>query len=460
MSADLEEQKLEILAIQEICEPENVKIISRLPDIDSPGPSISDDSTDFFETFKTQDCDIGGKIIVSSTIPDPPLKVVWKSQKSELNIHHLPPVTIEFVFPQNYPSEVCPEFRLACQWLDDQQICDLTKKLKETWQDAGGCVVLFLWMSFIKDELLDFLEIHSEISISIDEKPPKEMENNNKEFAGILFKFLPKGFGFIKCDDSGKEVFVHISEIKFDRKKLQHDTKPNLKVIFNQNLNPKNNKENATNVRLFRENEANSSSSTDLSKESLSLEEPELVKILKSYQEQAELAEFNKKYFECFICFSEKPGKQCLRFVQCQHVFCNECMKSYFEVQINEGQMSNLICPMDKCTVQALPTQVRALVSPKHYQKYEEILLSTTLETMSDVILCPLQHCQCPTLIDREASMGQCPKCNFAFCIYCKASFHGVAPCRMRSKERIKLLTEYMGADPQTRYVRKIDLKY
>jgi len=452
MSTDLEEQKLEILAIQEICEPENVKIISRLPDIDCPGPSQHDDSKDFFETFKTQNCDIGGKIIVSSDIPDPPLKVVWKSQSSELKIHHLPPVTIEFVFPQNYPSEVCPEFRLTCLWLDDQQIGDLTKKLKETWQDAGGCVVLFLWMSFIKDELLDFLEIHSEISIPIDEKP-KEVDNINKEFSGTLFRFLVKGFGFIKCDDSGKELFVHKSEIKFDKAlyfdKFK-DTKPNLKVIFNQGLNPKNNKENATNVRLFRENEPNSSPKTDLLKESPT-EEPELVKILKSYQEQAELAEFNKNYFECFICFSEKPGKQCLRFVQCQHVFCNECMKSYFEVQINEGQMSNLTCPQDKCTVQALPTQVKALVSPKHYQKYEEILLSTTLETMSDVILCPLQHCQCPTLIDREASMGQCPKCNFAFCIYCKASFHGVAPCRMRSKERIKLLTEYMGADPQTR---------
>ena len=98
-------------------------------------------------------------------------------------------------------------------------------------------------------------------------------------------------------------------------------------------------------------------------------------------------------------------------------------MKSYFEVQINEGQMTNLICPNHKCTAQALPTQVKALVSSKHYQLYEDCLLSTTLETMSDVILCPLRHCQCPTLIDREASMGQCPKCDFAFCIYCKSSF-------------------------------------
>lgn len=79
-----------------------------------------------------------------------------------------------------------------------------------------------------------------------------------------------------------------------------------------------------------------------------------------------------------------------------------------------------------------IPFQVKSLVSEKNYKLYEEVLLSTTLETMADVILCPRRHCQCPTLIDREASMGQCPnpECAFVFCIYCKATFHGVAPCR------------------------------
>ena len=37
-----------------------------------------------------------------------------------------------------------------------------------------------------------------------------------------------------------------------------------------------------------------------------------------------------------------------------------------------------------------------------------------------DVVLCPRLACQCPTMIDREQNMGQCPACQFAFCIYCR----------------------------------------
>ena len=37
-----------------------------------------------------------------------------------------------------------------------------------------------------------------------------------------------------------------------------------------------------------------------------------------------------------------------------------------------------------------------------------------------DVVLCPHLACQCPTMMDREQNMGQCPACHFAFCIYCR----------------------------------------
>eukprot|EP00093_Oithona_nana_P001720 01720.XXX_1178_144_1 [CDS] Oithona nana genome sequencing. len=171
--------------------------------------------------------------------------------------------------------------------------------------------------------------------------------------------------------------------------------------------------------------------------------------MLKMHNEDQEAKIFQKSIFDCNVCLGEKTGRQCLRFTPCNHVFCNDCMKSYFEVQIKEGQMSNLTCPMDKCTCQALPTQVQTLVSAKSFQLYEQVLLSTTLESMADVVLCPRRHCQCPTIIDREASMGQCPNCTFVFCIYCKASFHGVAPCRIHSHEQQALLKEYMNSDPK-----------
>ena len=159
-------------------------------------------------------------------------------------------------------------------------------------------------------------------------------------------------------------------------------------------------------------------------------EDPKIVKWLKSFNENQEIEAFNIQVFECIICFSEKLGKNCLKFAECQHVFCNDCMKSHFEVRISQGEMTSLTCPEQKCDSQALPNQVKSLVSDKNFQLYEQVLLSTTLDSMADIVLCPRKVCQTPTIIDREANMGQCANCTFVFCIYCKASFHGVAPCR------------------------------
>ena len=49
--------------------------------------------------------------------------------------------------------------------------------------------------------------------------------------------------------------------------------------------------------------------------------------------------------------------------------------------------------------------------------------------------------------------MGNCPKCYFAFCIYCKASYHGLEPCRIKSKQHETLIKEYLASenDPDKR---------
>ena len=69
-------------------------------------------------------------------------------------------------------------------------------------------------------------------------------------------------------------------------------------------------------------------------------------------------------------------------------------------------------------------------MSVSQYEMYEKQLLSTTLETMSDIELCPRINCQCPTIVDRDRSMGHCPNCEYAFCIYCRCAYHGVNACR------------------------------
>ena len=81
-------------------------------------------------------------------------------------------------------------------------------------------------------------------------------------------------------------------------------------------------------------------------------------RLVKDYDKDQSELKFQNGYFTCNVCFTDKPGKECMKFHKCEHVFCNECMKGYFETQIKDGNVKNLTCPQDKCDSQALQTQV------------------------------------------------------------------------------------------------------
>lgn len=66
---------------------------------------------------------------------------------------------------------------------------------------------------------------------------------------------------------------------------------------------------------------------------------------------------------------------------------------------------------------------------------------------MSDVMPCPRQSCATPVLLDLDASMGQCPQCQLAFCIFCKKTYHGVNPCAIKDREFALLGEERTDCD-------------
>lgn len=86
-----------------------------------------------------------------------------------------------------------------------------------------------------------------------------------------------------------------------------------------------------------------------------------LLATLLDYDKQARQIEFDKSLFECKVCFSDRVGSQCINFYNCNHVYCKECMREYFTVQIGEGNVNGLYCPEEKCESQAHPCQVRKM---------------------------------------------------------------------------------------------------
>ncbi|XP_069827807.1 E3 ubiquitin-protein ligase RNF14-like [Dendropsophus ebraccatus] len=175
---------------------------------------------------------------------------------------------------------------------------------------------------------------------------------------------------------------------------------------------------------------------------------PALIQYILDFNEVQEKKAFDRKLFLCNICFMEKMGSECTHFKACQHVYCNYCLKDYFEVQIKDGQVHALNCPEPECTSIATPAQVKDLVDEQLFRRYDRLLLQSSLDLMADVVYCPRRSCQTPVVQENylDKPMGICSACKYAFCLYCKMAFHGFSPCHVSSEKFVELAKEYIMA--------------
>ncbi|KAI8508708.1 E3 ubiquitin-protein ligase rnf14 [Branchiostoma belcheri] len=171
-----------------------------------------------------------------------------------------------------------------------------------------------------------------------------------------------------------------------------------------------------------------------------------LVPAIVEYDQERRQHMFNTTMYNCNVCFGEKLGADCIGFKGCDHVYCKECMKGYFQVQISEGNVQCLQCPEPKCESQALPSQVQELVGGELFARYDRLLLQSSLEGMADVVYCPRKSCQCPVMLEPDSKMGGCTACQYTFCTLCKLAYHGVSPCRVKPDDLRKLREEYLAA--------------
>lgn len=167
---------------------------------------------------------------------------------------------------------------------------------------------------------------------------------------------------------------------------------------------------------------------------------------------------FDKTPFPCDICFTEKYGKNCIKFKDCEHVYCDNCLKSYFDIHIKDGNIRALTCPEPGCDSQAFPAQIKNLVSKQDFERYEALLLQTTLDMMTDVVYCPRTFCQSPVVIEDGEVMGLCSGCRYSFCTYCKLAYHGVEPCKLKQEKLKDVCKEYQDGDATTR--KQLEEKY
>ncbi len=163
-----------------------------------------------------------------------------------------------------------------------------------------------------------------------------------------------------------------------------------------------------------------------------------IIPSLVEYNEKQELIFFNESFFNCEVCYVHKQGIKCAKIASCNHIYCQECLSQYLKTKIADGDVSKMECPT--CDVLILPSLIKKLVSPDDFNRFDKLLLQRTLEGMLDVTYCPLPTCRCATVKEVDSNMSQCPRCSFCFCVLCRHTWHGVAPCKLLPQDLKELI--------------------
>ena len=79
-------------------------------------------------------------------------------------------------------------------------------------------------------------------------------------------------------------------------------------------------------------------------------------------------------------------GTECIR-LHCGHTWCRSCLGGFFTSRVVDGEVKGLKCPKVGCAADALPTEVKQVVSPEQYDSYEARLLEVCIATPKTVLV-------------------------------------------------------------------------
>lgn len=153
------------------------------------------------------------------------------------------------------------------------------------------------------------------------------------------------------------------------------------------------------------------------------------------YNEEVKNKRFLESLHTCCICYSDFPGFG-FTMLPCQHHFCKSCMQQYCNMHVKEGNVMNLTCPDASCKESVPAALLRELLDKEAFERWEELLLQKTLDSMPDIVYCP--KCRTASIEDPD-HLVQCSKCRFSFCSLCMSNWHPGQNC-MTPEAKLRIL--------------------
>jgi len=155
----------------------------------------------------------------SSGTPPPPEQEQQQQEErhSSLTVMHLLPVMLAVSFPDTYPSQQPPKFTLSSSWHSASALSSLCRKFDHLWEEAEHSVVVFAWVTWIRENALQS---------ALDDLSASALSSSSGLPGIVIRTYVPREDDLRDpraipvCDDSGR---VMHDLLRYDHDRCEHE---------------------------------------------------------------------------------------------------------------------------------------------------------------------------------------------------------------------------------------------
>ena len=132
----------------------------------------------------------------------------------------------------------------------------------------------------------------------------------------------------------------------------------------------------------------------------------------------------------CDICMDKIEAHDLLPLDKCGHLFHPECIRKYFEGEINERHFP-LVCP--QCRIEISMLDIKDFLRTSMQEKWDEYTFKKAIDSNpDDFSYCPTPDCTYIFVWDKatDTSDYTCPKCSKHYCLNCRCVYHDGQSCK------------------------------
>jgi IBR domain, a half RING-finger domain len=133
--------------------------------------------------------------------------------------------------------------------------------------------------------------------------------------------------------------------------------------------------------------------------------------------------------FVCGICSEHKDFVDSLP-LECKDLFCENCMREYFNLRIQESNVLNITCPNHLCKIEISDEIIQKSVTALMYEKFLVFKKNEELNNCPFLRWCSQPDCKGYDLGGLNKQMLMCNICGFKYCYYCGEAWHRNSKCK------------------------------